>query len=113
MPAAIGHYLKEIHRLLKPGAKCFSTFFLLDDEARALIEDRRCHVHFKYTDPDEGWMALRGEWPERRIAFPEEVVLELFDQSGLTADGPIRKGFWCGRQESFGFQDAIICHRGE
>jgi SAM-dependent methyltransferase len=112
MPAAVGHYLKEIHRLLKPGGKCFSTFYLLDDEARTLIEARKSQVHFKYTDPDEGWMALQKEDPERCIAFPEEVVCALFNESGLIIDEPIRKGSWCERKNPAGFQDVIICHKG-
>lgn len=111
MPAAIAHYLDEIHRLLVPGGCCFSTFFLLDDESRALIEARKSSVHFKYTDPDEGWMALKKDDPERCIAFPEAVVTALFDESRLVIEGPIRKGGWCERADPFDFQDIIISRK--
>ena len=47
MPAASAHYLKEIRRLLKPGKKCFATFFILDDESRALVEEKKAQGAFQ------------------------------------------------------------------
>ena len=53
-------------------------------------------------------MALKQDDPERCIAFPEEVVLKLFSESGLVIGEPIRKSNWCERREPFDFQDVII-----
>jgi SAM-dependent methyltransferase len=107
----ISHYLSEIHRLLKPGGKCFSTFFLLDGEARRLIGEGKSHVKFRYTDPHEGWMALEKEDPERCIAFPLEHIMPLFAAKHLVAEPEPRLGYWSTRQPSFSFQDVIISEK--
>ena len=65
-------------------------------------------MHFKYTDPEEGWMALRKDDPERCIAFPEEDVRKWHEEASLTIEEPIRKGCWCERKEFFDFQDVVI-----
>jgi SAM-dependent methyltransferase len=108
MPPAVDHYLGEIRRLLKPGGKCFSTFFLLDEEARRLIQEGRTKVKFRHTDPDEGWMALEKDDPERCIAFPIDSIIPLFAKHGLVIEQPLRLGGWCERASSYDFQDIII-----
>ena len=48
MPHESAHYLQEIGRVLAPGGRCVSTWFLLDDEARDLVARGRCTLAFRH-----------------------------------------------------------------
>jgi SAM-dependent methyltransferase len=105
-PPALENYLKEIARVLKPGGRCFITFFLLNDEANALIAKGVSSQSFVHDVG--GCYTTYLPNPEGALAFPEPYILALFDQLGLSIETPIRYGKWCGRREFVSYQDIII-----
>jgi ubiquinone/menaquinone biosynthesis C-methylase UbiE len=102
------HYLLEITRTLRPDGRCLVTYFLLNKESRALIEDGRSSLEFKY--------ALDGCWtkdedvPETAIAFDEEYIRKLYYDLGFTVE-TVRYGSWCGRPEYLSYQDIAVARR--
>src|SRR5271155_3552868 len=47
-PPDVEHYLDEIARVLKPGGRCLSTFFLLNEETSALIAAGKATHNFQH-----------------------------------------------------------------
>ena len=50
LPTTIDHYLREINRVLRPGGRCVSTFFVLNDPTRAATPEHR-EVWFDHEGP--------------------------------------------------------------
>ena len=97
------HYLAEIQRVLKPGGRALVTFFLLNDESRALIREGKAALAF--LDPDDHVSVLDADLPEEAVAYDEGWVRER-----LTV-GEVRYGSWCGRDEFSSFQDIVLATR--
>jgi SAM-dependent methyltransferase len=102
------HYLLEITRTLRPNGRCLVTYFLLNDESRALIEADRSSLDFKY--PLDGCWTKDEDVPETAVAFDEEYIRKLYHDLGFTVE-TVRHGSWCGRQEYLSYQDIIVAWR--
>jgi SAM-dependent methyltransferase len=106
LPADVRHYLDEIVRVLKPGGRCLSTYFLLNEESSALIGARKGKFNFKHER--QGYRVTSALWPELAIAYPEPFVRDLHGKRGLELREPLRYGSWCGRTDYLSFQDVVI-----
>ncbi len=102
----VEHYLSEIARVMKPGARCFITFFLINRESEEAMNAGRSGFLFKglstacYTaDPLD---------PESAVAFDEEYVRGIFEARALTVIPPVYYGSWSGRRDHVSFQDIVI-----
>jgi ubiquinone/menaquinone biosynthesis C-methylase UbiE len=100
------NYLGEISRVLKPGGKCLITFFLLDAEAKRLVQEGRSSIdlpfeleHCRYSVKDD---------PERAIAYDADFIIDLFNKLGLEIVTPIHFGSWCERAKFLSYQDIVI-----
>jgi ubiquinone/menaquinone biosynthesis C-methylase UbiE len=102
------HYLLEITRTLRPNGRCLVTYFLLNEESRALIEAGRSSLDFK--SPLEGCWTNDEDVPETAIAFDEEYIRKLYVDWGFTLE-TVRYGSWCGRQEHLSYQDIMIVRK--
>jgi SAM-dependent methyltransferase len=71
------HYLVEATRVLRPGGRLLATFFLLDDESRAAIRDRRSALTFH--DPEQEVAVADPTLPEEAVAYDERWVRERLD----------------------------------
>ncbi len=99
-------YLKEIGRMLAPGGAVYVTFFLLNDDCRALLAagrstitmNHRLNGHTLYHNADD---------PLHAIAYDEEWLDHLLDQLGFTVRA-VRYGTWCGRSVKNLYQDTLI-----
>jgi SAM-dependent methyltransferase len=100
LEAEAEHYLTEIKRVLKPEARAVITFFLLNEESRALIKDGKASLEF--LDPDDHVSVLDVDLPEEAVAYDEAWVRERVD----VVD--VRWGSWCGRESFTSFQDAVV-----
>jgi SAM-dependent methyltransferase len=105
-PADLENYLKEISRVLKKGAKCFITMFLLNEESQNLIHQGLSSQNFVYKL--EGCVTADLESPEASIAFEETYMRRLFANLDLSLEQPIHYGRWCGRKEFLSYQDVVI-----
>ena len=108
-PDEIDAYLAEISRVLKPGAKTFITFYLLDEFALEQIRQRRASQPFYHEF--EGFLSTSRNTPENTIAVPEETVRNLYDRHGMEIEEPIRYGAWPGRERYLSYQDVVIAHK--
>lgn len=105
-PADVTHYLHEIARVLKPGGRCLSTFFLLNEESSALTKAKKGRFNFKYER--QGYRTISVIRPEAAIAYTELFVRDLHEKCGLGLLEPLHYGSWCGRTEYMSFQDVVI-----
>jgi ubiquinone/menaquinone biosynthesis C-methylase UbiE len=109
LPAAVDNYMSEIARVLKPGASCLITFFLLNDESLRLVKSGRSTLNFKREI--EGCLSISRHNPESAIAYKEEIVRGMFDKHDLAIVEPIRFGSWCERENGLSYQDIIVAKK--
>jgi SAM-dependent methyltransferase len=99
------HYLSEIGRVLRPGGKCFITFFLLNNETQRLVAAGRSSLTFRF--PRDGYFINDQCVPENAIAFGETDVRSWFVQLGLSIEA-VHAGDWCGRDNYLSYQDIVV-----
>ncbi|MDF2440194.1 MAG: hypothetical protein JWN98_1178 [Abditibacteriota bacterium] len=74
------HYISEIARLLRPGGRCFATFFLITPERKAGDWIKR------FPHEADGCRLHNAERPEWEVAFEEADIRTLFAQNNLVVD---------------------------
>ncbi|MFZ5813586.1 MAG: class I SAM-dependent methyltransferase [Thermodesulfobacteriota bacterium] len=106
-PAEVENYLGQIHRVLRPGGKCFITFFLLDDRTRELIAAGAAAWRFEHVF---GLFAVHSlDDPEEAVAYEESFVRKLFAQKGFDLAAQVYGG-WRGIASPT-HQDVIVAAR--
>jgi SAM-dependent methyltransferase len=105
-PSDVKHYLHEITRVLKPGGRCFCTYFLLNEESLALTAAGKGTYQFEHER--QGYRTIATKRAEAAIALPEAFVRDLYAECGLDVAKPVLYGEWCGRTDFSGFQDVVI-----
>lgn len=104
-PKEVENYLSEIERLLKPDGRCLASFFLLNDEQKALAAKAKNALQFNFGD--DRWRYVYEHSPESASAYDENYVLELLGKHGLELSRPIHYGTWTGRNNGLSFQDLL------
>lgn len=109
LSSGVEHYLVEIARVLAPGGRSFTSYFLLNDESRGLIEAGACGFRFEHAigvarvhDPGN---------PEAAVAYEEPWVLDRHAANGLAVEEPLLYGCWCCRDHYTTYQDIVIAIR--
>jgi SAM-dependent methyltransferase len=111
LPPETENYIREIARVLVPGGRCVSTFFLLNRESKRRIEQGRNSMAFPHAHESRQCRLADKRSPETAVAYEEDFVRELHERCGLGV-AEISYGFWCGREELYGcLQDAVISLR--
>lgn len=110
----VEHYTKELALVIRPGGRCWVSFFLLNDESKGWLEKRA-----KGENPGPSWLTFPHHdglsWynnaadPCFVIAHDEQKILELFAGYGLELQRKVY-GKWCGRKSEEG-QDVLIFER--
>jgi SAM-dependent methyltransferase len=98
------HYVDEIARVLKVGAKGLITFFLLNHESDLLIAEGKSTLRIVYQY-ENGSKACDPDGLETAIGHQETFVLEMFERRGLNTQ-IAERGSWCGRAADY-YQDII------
>jgi ubiquinone/menaquinone biosynthesis C-methylase UbiE len=108
-PAEVENYLREVARMLKGNGRCLATFFLLNQEQRALAAEDRNVLKFNFGT--EEWSYVYEHSPESASAYGESYLLNLLEKHGLTLSAPIYYGQWSGRKDGLSFQDMLVIER--
>lgn len=109
LPVEVTNYLQQIRRVLKPGGRCFITWFLLNEESQRLLDAGKSSLDFRHrvgecltTDP---------QVPEKALCYPESFVVDLYARVGLDLERPLGYGAWCGRPAWLTGQDVCIARK--
>jgi len=109
LTADMQNYLREISRVLKPGGRGLTTFFLLNEESRALLSQGAGKVKFPYARQD--CMVSEQDFPETAVAFEESFIRQNCAARELEIVEPLRYGSWCGRKQWLSFQDIVVAEK--
>jgi SAM-dependent methyltransferase len=107
LQADVENYAREITRVMKPGGRTLLTFFILDDEAEALVRAGEARWSLRYRR-GAAHVEKRNR-PESVVAYEKHFVHTLFESCGL--DVKILPGAWSGRADhhaAFGRKDIVI-----
>jgi SAM-dependent methyltransferase len=110
LTAETEHYLDEVARVLAEGGTAFVSFFLLNEESRALIEAKACGFRFE-TSVGRAYLHDPRN-PEGAVAYDEPFILDALRSRGLTVKEPLLHGCWCCRERFTSYQDIVVATRG-
>jgi SAM-dependent methyltransferase len=109
-PRDVRHYLRELGRVIRPGGRAVITYFLLNDESRALAARDVDVVKMKVDwDGDPLCRVANLEVPEHATAHDESRIRAFTAEAGFSV-GEITFGNWCGRPGA-GLQDVMVLTR--
>ncbi len=102
------HYIKEIHRTLDYGGICFSTFFILNEESKEMMENG----NFKFPHNYGNYALMDKNVDAANIAFDQAFLFQEIEKNGFKIK-EIIYGNWCGdRPSKYGeFQDILILEK--
>lgn len=106
LPDEVENYLRQISRVLKKNGRCLITFFLVNQEASALVNSGKSSVDFRFRFGQ--WVTTSEEIPEAVIGFDEDFVRASYCKTDLHIEDPIRYGSWCGRKNYLSYQDIVL-----
>jgi SAM-dependent methyltransferase len=107
LPDAFRNYISEIGRVLKPGAKSFISFFLLNDMSQRLIAGGNSKIPLTHNCGD--YSVADPDFPESAIGLSEDLIRRYYTEAGLDISA-IHYGSWCRPDGPF-FQDIVIAVR--
>jgi SAM-dependent methyltransferase len=112
LPDGVARYLLEVSRILRPDGRAFITWFLLDDETRALVAGGRpvitpAGVRLEFRHDHGSYRTTSEEAPERAVAYESQYVSGAYAEAGLTIKQPILYGGWRGRA-GLSYQDITL-----
>ncbi len=98
------HYISEIGRVTRRGARGMVSFFLLNPESEKLIGEGRSEVNLVHDD-GSGCKADNAERYESAVGHDERKIRTLFAAQGF--DARPFYGSWCGRKDFLSYQDVV------
>lgn len=108
LPNDLENYLSEISRVLKPEAKCFITYFILNNDSVKHIEEGKSNFNLKFYF-DECRIESKED-PEYVIAYKEAQLRFMYEKFNLKITS-INYGNWCGRDNYLDFQDIVVAEK--
>ena len=110
LPHGMENYLSEISRVMKKGGYCLITYFILNPEIEALIDDPSTQAAFRlpYRYPDQHYAVEHEGHPEDVTAYYEAHLRTIYRKYNLEIVEPIRYGIWSARSQHVSFQDIVV-----
>lgn len=108
LPAEVARYAEELHRCLRPGGRCFATFFLLKNEG-----DASANPGFAFPHRYGHYALMDAQVQAGNVAFEENWVRErLFPKEKFVVEG-MYAGYWRGgvKEVALDFQDIIVVRK--
>lgn len=105
MPDDVTHYLREISKVLRPGGKCMTTFFIINGNIKEKMKNGLTKFKFKY--PYEGYYLMDKKVKEANVAYDEATLLRTIGHCGLKVES-MHRGGWTGEKDALDFQDVMI-----
>lgn len=113
LPTDLSHYLSEIHRVLKPGGRCFISYFLLTSESRKHISEGYSSRTFKFEAAPYCFTDNK-ETPEDAVAYEKDYLNKLYKELGFRIVSPVHYGQWFKENEfnaAVDYQDIILVEK--
>jgi len=108
MPPQIEQYINEISRVMKTGALCVMSLFIINCESEDLIIKKPAHMNFPLN---KGFYRLQNApYNSPIVAYDEEWLLIKLESAGLKME-TIKYGQWCGRTYYLEYLDLLICRK--
>lgn len=105
----VRHYLSEISRVLQSSGRCLFSCFLLTDESKQLIKEKKSTQELIHPFGDNCYV-VSLEYPEASIGYEENAIIDLIQQAGFKLR-KILRGSWCGRTDYVSYQDIVIIEK--
>jgi SAM-dependent methyltransferase len=105
----VEQYLAQLRRVLRPGGRALTTWFLLEHDARARIAAGQSGLPF--IDPENHVAVVSEDMPEEAVAYDEGWVYDQVGEADLEIVEPVHPGSWCGREDARSFQDLVVLQR--
>ncbi len=102
---AAANYVAELARVVRPGGRAVTTWFLLNPVSREGIDAGKTHPAFAHEL--DGLRVDDPENPDAAVAFEEDWVREAFDSRGLRV-ADVLYGWWRGTGQGTSYQDVVI-----
>ena len=103
------NYLGEVVRTLKPGGIAVMSFFLNNEESRAMKDVTRPEFRWRRYGLS-GIRVLDRKHPEGGVSYPEPTVRDALRRKGLELQ-QILFGSWCGRLRPVSGQDIVVARK--
>lgn len=110
LPEDAEHYISEFARVLRPGGRCFATYFLINPDSLRLMELGRSALEFRH-DLGSHWLVSRRA-TELSVGYEEQCALRAYETCGFGTS--VHYGGWCGRapfwseKSGLGDQDVVL-----
>jgi SAM-dependent methyltransferase len=108
--AEIERYLAELARVLRPGGRALTTFFMLDEtwlECELAGHSTTLPMRFAL---DESCRYHNESDPLHAIGFTPTWIRSAVADAALRIYA-LRPGTWCGRRAARGYQDTVVLER--
>jgi SAM-dependent methyltransferase len=103
------NYLRETHRVLKPGGNILASFFLLNPDSARAIAKRTTIFRFRHRlGPCRVSDRLK---PEKEVAYDEDYVLDLMGRLGFRLADAVHRGSWSTTKSPLITQDYVLARR--
>lgn len=108
-PDEVENYLNEIARVLKPGGRCFATFFLINNSSESYL-DNSAKPFFPYRYDD--YFLHNNRVKNANIAYRISFIEDTANKLGLKIY-QLNEGWWAGRpaEKCMNFQDIIVFYK--
>lgn len=106
-PPQVASYAAEVARLLRPGGRCFTSLFLVDDVARAALHAAKGRLAFDLATAGPQFYAIKDR-PLAAVAYEFTHLIGVFAQARLDLVRPVVWGGWSGRGGGRSYQDICI-----
>jgi SAM-dependent methyltransferase len=106
----VANYLHQIHRVMAVNGKCMASFFILNENAKNNIRQKKTDFVFPFYH--KNCYLMDEKVKEANVAYEEFFLLDLFRQANLKVE-QIHYGGWSQGEmiNEFDFQDIVVLSR--